>query len=81
MFDSDQGNHSPGTMKALSVSTQRLAGGGTPRIHQQALLLRDGNRLGGNLVHGHGHQVGMNSDFSFNPSVKVFGVQAMAIPL
>ena len=28
-FDSDQVNHSPGRMKALSVATKKLAGGGT----------------------------------------------------
>ena len=60
-FDSDQVNHSLGTMKALSVSTQRRAGGGTTRTHQPALLPRDGNRLrGGNLLHGHRHQDGVN---------------------
>ena len=58
-FNNDQVNQSPGTMKELSVSTQRLAG------------VRRGGR----------HQVGMNSDFSFNPRVKVFRLQAMAIPL
>ena len=69
-------------MKALSVSTQRRAGGGTNRFHQHALLPRDGNCLrGGNLLHGHRHQVGMIDDFSFDPSVKVFRLQAMAIPL
>ena len=36
-FDSDQVNHSPGTMKALSVSTHRQAGGGTTRTLQPAL--------------------------------------------
>ena len=52
-FDSDQVNHSLGAMKALSVSTQRLAGGVKLGIHQQALLLRGGNRLrGGNLLRG-----------------------------
>ena len=81
-FHSDQVNHSLGTMKALSVSTHRRAGGGTPRTHQQALLPREGNRLrGGNLLRGGKHQVGMNSDFSFTPRVRVFRRQAMAIPL
>ena len=48
-------------MKALRVSTQSWAGGGTTRIHQQALLPRGGNRLrGGNFL-----RVGMNSVFSF----------------
>ena len=62
-FDSDQVKHSLGTMKALSVSTQRRAGSGTPRTHQQALLLgrQPGNHLrGGNLLRGGKHQVGMN---------------------
>ena len=81
MFDSDQVNQSPGTMKALSVSTQRLAGGGIPRIHQQVLLLRDGIRLrGGNVLRGGRHQVGMNSDFSFIPSVKYFAYKQWRFP-
>ena len=64
-FDSDQINHSLGTMKALCVSTQRQADGGTTRSHQQALLPRDGKRLrGGNLLHGHRHQDGVNDIFS-----------------
>ena len=38
---------------------------------------------GGNLLHGHRHQVGMNDNFiiSFNRRVKVFRLQAMTIPL
>ena len=69
-------------MKDLSVSTQKRDGCGTHQIHQQALLPRGGNRLrGGNLLRGGRHQVGMNSNFSCNPRVKVFRLQAMAIPL
>ena len=48
-FDNEQISRSPGTLKDLNVLTQRLAGSGTPRIHQQAHLRR--------------HQVGMNRDF------------------
>ena len=67
-------------MKHLNESTRRLTGDGAPRIHQQALLLQDGNLLHfGNLLRGDRQQVGMNSDFSFHPSVKVFRLQAMAI--
>ena len=37
------------------------AGEGTTRIHQQALLPREGDRLrGGNLLHGQRHQSGVN---------------------
>ena len=81
-FDSDHINHSLGTMKALSASTQRQAGGGTTRIHQEALLPRDGNRLrGGNLLRGGKHQAGVNNEISYKPRVKVFRLQDMAIPM
>ena len=65
-FDRDQTNHLLGTMKALNVSIQRRAGGGATRIHQQALLPRDGNRLrGGSLLHGHRHPMGVSVFFFF----------------
>ena len=49
-----------------SESTPKLDGGGTSRIHQQALLPQDGNRLrGGILLHGHRHQIGVNEFFQF----------------
>ena len=71
-FDSAQVNHSLGMMKDLSVSTQRLPGGDTPRIHQQ-LLLQGGNHLrGDNLLRGGRHQVGMNSDFLVIPVSRCF---------
>ena len=74
-FDNDQLNHSLGTMKALSVSTQRRAGGGTTRSHHQAPLPRDGNRLrGGNLLHGRRHQDRVSDDcFSLSQGVSLAG--------
>ena len=73
-FDSDQVNHSPGTMKALSVSTHRQAGGGTTRTLQPALPPRDGNRLrGGNLLHGHRHQVRVNDNLSQSQGASLTG--------
>ena len=46
LHPSEQVRQRPGQAFAwLSVSTQRLGGSGTPRIHQQALLLRGGNLL------------------------------------
>ena len=76
-FDRDQTNHSLGTPKALSVSTQRQAGGGATRSHQQALLPRDGNRLLGAIFL-------MVTDIKMGRTknvLKVFRSQAMTIPL
>ena len=61
----------------LCSTVQELDGGGTLLQPNQAHLRRGGNHL----KTGGRHGVGMNSDFSFNPSVKVFRLQAMAIPL
>ena len=58
-FDSDQINHSLGTTKALNASTQRQAGSGTTRSHQQALLLR--------------HQDGVNDNFFTSQGVSLAG--------
>ena len=58
---------------------QRQASSGTTLSQQQALLLRHGDRLrGGRLLHGHRHQNGV---IDFFLQVKVFRLQAMAIPL
>ena len=76
-FDNDQVNLSLGTVKDLNESTRKLDGNGILLQPHQARLLRGGNHL----KNGGRHQVGMNVDFSFNPSVKVFRLQAMAIPL
>ena len=76
-FDNDQVNHSLGKEKELNESTPRLDGNGILLQPQQARLRRGGNHQTSGGMHG----VGMNSDFSFNPSVKVFRLQAMAIPL
>ena len=74
---SDNDNHSFGTAKELKESTPKLDGDGFFLQPHQAHLRRGGNHL----KNGGRHQVGMNSDFSFNPCVKVFRLQAMAIPL
>ena len=63
-FECDQTSHLLGTTKVRSASTQRQAGSGTTFGQQQALLPQDGNRLhGGNLLHGHRHQNGVNDFF------------------
>ena len=74
-FDNDQLNLSLGTMKALSVSTQRRAGGGTTRSHHQAPLPRDGQRLrGGNLLHVHRHTDGLSDNcFAHSQGVSLTG--------
>ena len=68
-FDNDQVNHSLNTTKELKELTPKLA--------HQAHLRRGGNHQ----TNGGRHGVGMNSDFSFNPIVKFFRLQAMSIPL
>ena len=43
--------------KVRNASNQRQAGSGSAHSQQQALLLKESNRLrGGNLLHGHRHQ-------------------------
>ena len=77
-FDNDQVNDSPGTVEDLHESTRKLDGNGILLQPHQARL-----RCGGehHLKNGDKHQVGMNSDFSLSPSVKVFRSQATAILL
>ena len=59
-FDRDQANHLLGMAKLRSASTRRQAGSGATLGKHQALLPQDGNRLrGGNLLHGHRHQSGV----------------------
>ena len=60
-FDNDQVNHSPGTVKELKESTQKLDGDGILLQLHEAHLRRGGKHL----KNGGRHQVGMNSDCVF----------------
>ena len=76
-FDNDQVNHSLNTMKELKELSPELDEDGIFLQPHQAHLRRGGNHQ----TNGGRHGVGMNSDSSFNPIVKVFRSQAMSIPL
>ena len=60
-YDNEQISRSLGSAKDLNVLTQRLAGSGTHRIHQQVHLHRGGNHH----TDGGRHGFRMNSEFFF----------------